>query len=154
MLQQYQSQVAQRGTQEWLIRHSLVDQEDLAKTRVQRIQQGEEFALLATEHTMNPNSQPQAGLVGCVSHPQWVPEITAILGQMQASQLWATPVRIARGWHVLHLQAIRPLAPLDPEKIRPLLLELQAQKSFSRCGPACNKKQPYGDVRDFCIIRV
>lgn len=126
--QEYQDQMAQRGSQEWLIRHILVDQESLAKTLLQRIQKGEDFALIAAEHSLDPDSKPQGGLVGWVSQSQLVPEIVPILRQMQAPQLWAAPVRTARGWHILNLQDLRPLKPLDAEAIRPQLLELQAQK--------------------------
>lgn len=126
--QEYQYQMAQRGNQEWLIRHILVEQEELANTLLQRIQMGEDFALIAAEHSIDTDSKPQGGLVGWVSQSQLVPEIVHVLRQMQAPQLWATPVRTARGWHVLSLQALRPLKPLDAEKIRPQLLELQAQK--------------------------
>jgi peptidyl-prolyl cis-trans isomerase C len=126
--QEYQDQMAQRGSQEWLIRHILVDQETLAKTLLQRIQKGEDFALIAAEHSLDPDSKPQGGLVGWVSQSQLVPEIVPILRQMQAPQLWAAPVRTARGWHILSLQDLRPLKPLDAQEIRPQLLELQAQK--------------------------
>lgn len=126
--QEYQIQMAQRGTQEWLIRHILVDQEALAQSLIQRLQQGADFALLASEHTVDPDSKAQGGVVGWVSQNQLVPEIVPIVRQMQAPQLWATPVRTERGWHVLSLQAFRPLAPLDADKIRPQLLELLAQK--------------------------
>lgn len=138
--QEYQKQMAQRGTQEWLIRHILVDQEDLAKTLIQRIQQGEDFALLASEHSIDPDSKPQGGLVGWVSQNQLVPEIIPIVRQMQAPQLWAAPVRTARGWHVLSLQAIRPLTPLEPEKIRPQLLELLAQQIILQKLSSLRKK--------------
>lgn len=126
--QEYQYQMAQRGNQEWLIKHILVDQENLAKTLLKRIQMGEDIALIAAEHSLDPDSKPQGGLVGWVSQSQLVPEIVPILRQMQAPQLWAAPVRTTRGWHVLSLQALRPLKPLDAEEIRPQLLELQAQK--------------------------
>jgi peptidyl-prolyl cis-trans isomerase C len=126
--QEYQFQMAQRGNQEWLIRHILVNQEDLAKTLLQRIQMGEDFALIAAEHSLDPDSKSQGGLVGWVSQSQLVPEIVPVLRQMPAPQLWAAPVRTARGWHILSLQALRPLKPLDAEKMRPQLLELQAQK--------------------------
>lgn len=126
--QEYQRQVAQRGTQEWLIRHILVAQEGLAQSLIQRLQQGADFALLAAEHTLDPDSKAQGGVVGWVSQNQLVPEIVPIVRQMQAAELWATPVRTERGWHVLSLQAIRPLAPLDADKVRPQLLSLLAQK--------------------------
>ncbi len=126
--QEYQRQVAQRGTQEWLIRHILVAQEGLAQSLIQRLQQGADFALLAAEHTLDPDSKAQGGVVGWVSQNQLVPEIVPIVRQMQAAELWATPVRTERGWHVLSLQAIRPLAPLDADKVRPQLLALLAQK--------------------------
>lgn len=126
--QEYQRQVAQRGTQEWLIRHILVDQEGLAQSLIQRLKQGADFALLAAEHTLDPDSKARGGMVGWVSQNQLVPEIVPIVRQMQAAELWATPVRTERGWHVLSLQALRPLAPLDADKVRPQLLALLAQK--------------------------
>jgi peptidyl-prolyl cis-trans isomerase C len=126
--QEFQRQVAQRGTQEWLIRHILVDQEGLATSLIQRLEQGADFALLAAEHSTDPDSKAQGGVVGWVSQNQLVPEIVPIVRQMKAAELWAAPVRTARGWHVLSLQALRPLTPLDLEKVRPQLLELLAQQ--------------------------
>ena len=142
--QEYQDQMAQRGSQEWLIRHILVDQENLAKTLLQRIQKGEDFALIAAEHSLDPDSKPQGGLVGWVSQSQLVPEIVPILRQMQAPQLWAAPVRTARGWHILSLQDLRPLKPLDAQEIRPQLLELQARKIL---------QQKMSSLRQKAIIR-
>lgn len=122
--QEYQNQLAQRGSLEWLIGHIVVADENLAKQLIQRIQQGEAFAELALQHSTDPDSKNQGGLVGWVTQNQLVPEIVPIVRQMQASQLWGSPVRTSRGWHVLNLQALRAVTPLELEKIRPQLLEL------------------------------
>jgi peptidyl-prolyl cis-trans isomerase C len=121
--QEYQNLLAQRGTQEWLIQHILVADEDLARQLIRRIQQGETFAELALAHSTDPDSKSQGGLVGWVTQNQLVPEIVPIVRQMQAAQLWDSPVRTSRGWHVLSLRALRAVSPLDRDSVRPQLLE-------------------------------
>ncbi len=129
--QEYQAQLAQMGTQELLIAHIVVDNEDLAKRLITRIQKGETLAALAAEFSIDPDSKTQGGLVGWVGIHQLVPEVAQAVRQMAAQQLWSAPVRTALGWHVLNLQATRPITPPTLDKIRPQLLELLAQKTLA-----------------------
>lgn len=129
--QEYQAQLAQWGSQEMLIAHIVVNDQDLAKRLISRIQQGEALATLAAEFSIDPDSKAQGGLVGWVGIQQLVPEVAQAIRQMAAQQLWSEPVRTALGWHVLNLQATRPVTPPPLDKIRPQLLELLAQKTLA-----------------------
>lgn len=129
--QEYQAQLAQMDKQELLMAHIVVDTQDLAKRLISRIQKGEALATLAAEFSIDPDSKAQGGLVGWVGMQQLVPEVAQAVRQMTAEQLWSEPVRTALGWHVLNLQATRPVSPQPLDKIRPQLLELLAQKTLT-----------------------
>lgn len=126
---EYSNQLAQMGSEELLIRHIVVADEALARGLIQRIQQGTAFADLAAEHSTDPDSKRQGGLVGWVSPNQLVPEVAQVVRQMEPSQLWATPVHTNQGWHVVSLQQRRPLTAPDLETLRAQLLELLAQRA-------------------------
>lgn len=126
--QEYKNQMALLGTEELLVRHIIVADEDLAKQLIQRIQQGGSWAELALEHSTDPESKTQSGLVGWVPQSQLIPEVTAIVAQMKPGQVWAAPVRSSQGWHVLSLEDRRPLNMPELAKVRQQLLELMAQK--------------------------
>eukprot|EP01034_Spumella_vulgaris_P024520 gene24520-30874_t len=142
--QAYQQQMAQMGPEELLIRHIVVAEESLAQQLIQRIQQGAPMNDLATEHSKDPDSKAQGGLVGWVPEKQLVPEVAAIIRQMKPQQLWSVPVRTAQGWHVLSLQERRPWDAPSLEKLRPQLLEQLSQKVIA------TKLQ---ELRDKALIR-
>jgi peptidyl-prolyl cis-trans isomerase C len=142
--QAYQQQIAQMGPEELLIRHIVVADESLAQQLIQRIQQGAPMNDLATEHSKDPDSKAQGGLVGWVPEKQLVPEVAAIIRQMKPQQLWSKPVPTAQGWHVLSLQDRRPWVAPSMEKLRPQLLEQLSQKSIA------TKLQ---ELRDKALIR-
>lgn len=130
--QEYAAQLAQMGTEQWLIGHIVVADEAVAKRLIARLQQGETLAALAAEFSLDPDSKTQGGVVGWVARDQLVPEVAQAMAQMTAPQLWPQPVRTALGWHVLNLQAVRPVTPPALDKIRPQLLELLAQKTLAQ----------------------
>lgn len=130
--QEYAAQLAQMGTEQWLIGHIVVADEAVAKRLIARLQQGETLAALAAEFSLDPDSKTQGGVVGWVARAQLVPEVAQAMAQMTAPQLWPQPVRTALGWHVLNLQAVRPVTPPALDKIRPQLLELLAQKTLAQ----------------------
>jgi peptidyl-prolyl cis-trans isomerase C len=126
--QEYKRQIALMGTEELLIRHIVVAEEDVAKRLIQRIQQGESWTDLALEHSIDVDSKTQGGLVGWVPQRQLIAEVSQIVNTMRPGQLWSAPVRSSQGWHVLSLQDRRPLIAPELAKLRPQLLELMAQK--------------------------
>lgn len=130
--QEYAAQLAQMGTEQLLIGHIVVADEAVAKRLIARLQQGETLATLAAEFSLDPDSKAQGGVVGWVARAQLVPEVAQAMAQMTAPQLWPQPVRTALGWHVLNLQAVRPVTPPALDKIRPQLLELLAQKTLEK----------------------
>jgi peptidyl-prolyl cis-trans isomerase C len=104
-------------------------QQALAQPFVWVNEQAQPTAL--AEFSIDPDSKAQGGLVGWVGIQQLVPEVAQAIRQMAAQQLWSEPVRTALGWHVLNLQATRPVTPPPLDKIRPQLLELLAQKTLA-----------------------
>lgn len=129
---EYKHQVALMGTEEMLIRHIVVADEALARRLILSIQQGAAFADLAAEHSTDPDSKRQGGLVDWVTPDQLIAEVAQVVRLMKPSQLWAEPIRSSQGWHVVSLQERRPLMPPDLEKLRPQLLELLSQRAVGQ----------------------
>jgi peptidyl-prolyl cis-trans isomerase C len=129
---EYKQQMALLGTEELMLRHIIVTDEALAKSLIQRVEQGATLAELAAQYSSDPDSKTQGGLVGWVSLNQLVPEVAKVVRQMRPQQLWSAPVSTAQGWHVIYLQERRALVPPELDKIRPQLLELIAQKAITQ----------------------
>lgn len=129
---EYKLQISHLGTEELLLRHIIVADESLAKSLIQRVEQGAALADLAAQYSSDPDSKAQGGLVGWVALNQLVPEVAKVVRQMKAAQLWSQPVSTAQGWHIIYLQERRALVPPELEKIRPQLLEVMAQKAIAQ----------------------
>jgi peptidyl-prolyl cis-trans isomerase C len=138
--QEYNHQSELMGTEEVLIQHIVVPDEDLAERLIQRIQRGDSWTDLAREHSIDADSKTRGGVVGWVPQSQVIPEVAQIVRQMKPAQLWSTPVRSTRGWHVLNLQDRRSLIMPELAKMRPQLLELIAQKILNEKIQSMRKK--------------
>lgn len=82
------------------VSHILVDDKELADSLYEELQDGGDFAELATANSTDPGSGAQGGDLGCASVDQWVPEFRdAVLAAEQG--VVTEPVESQFGFHLI-----------------------------------------------------
>ena len=84
------------------IYHILVDTEQKAAEVMVKIKQGNDFAALAKEYSIDPSSKDKGGDVGLVNEStNFVPEFKRAALALQAGQLSPEPVKTDYGYHII-----------------------------------------------------
>ena len=109
-VQLMQAQEAER--KEFQARHILVDSEEKAKEIIQQLNSGTDFAVLAKEHSLDTGSAQDGGsLGGWTAVTVFVPEFAEALSQMNKGDTTKEPVETQFGWHIIHVDDTREIAP-------------------------------------------
>jgi len=89
-----------------LLRSDMVtDDEQILKTLQslkQRIDNGEDFAVLAKEYSQDPGSKNNGGDLGWASTGQFVPQFEKVMNSLKPGQI-SEPFRSPFGWHILQV---------------------------------------------------
>ena len=108
--------------------HILIDAEDdadearsLAADLAERARNGESFAELAAEYSIDGLSAANGGSMGTFTESQQDPVLADVIFGMEEGQI-SEPVRSDFGFHVIRLDAIEPRGPLPFEEVRGELL--------------------------------
>jgi len=107
--QQYDTFKASMGTNEYKVRHILVDKEDEAKQIIAELNKGGDFAKLAKEHSKDPGSKDNGGDLDWGPAARYVKPFADAISSMQKGQTTQAPVKTDFGYHVIRLDDIRPL---------------------------------------------
>jgi parvulin-like peptidyl-prolyl isomerase len=92
--------------------------EEKAKSALERIRKGEDFATLAKELTENPLSKPSGGDLGYMgSDLLTFRGFQDAVSKLEVGQV-SEPVRTVFGWHILKVEDRRQKSPPDFDKIR------------------------------------
>lgn len=78
----------------------------------ERIQKGEEFAVLATSMSEDPGSAVNGGDLGWTNPGTFVPEFSAALDRLEENEL-SEPIRTEFGWHLIQLLGRRQFDTTD-----------------------------------------
>jgi parvulin-like peptidyl-prolyl isomerase len=95
-------------------RHILVETEEQAKTVLQRLGQGEAFAALAAELSIDSSNADEGGDLGWFGRGQMVDAFDAVVFEAGIG-LYPEPVETDFGYHVIEIVA-RETRPIDPEE--------------------------------------
>lgn len=101
-------------------RHILVASEDAAKSLIEELKKGADFAQLATQNSTDPGSKDNGGDLGFFTRDRMVGEFATAAFSLQPGQFTQTPVRTQFGFHVIKVEESRqvpvpPLAELDAQ---------------------------------------
>lgn len=108
-------------------RHILLQTEDAARLMVEKLKGGEDFASLAKEHSIGP-SAPKGGDLGWFGPGRMVREFEDAAMMLEPGAFTEAPVRTQYGWHVIKVEARRPLSVPSFEELRAALAnELSAE---------------------------
>ena len=111
-------------------RHVLVEDEAQAKTVVERLKKGEDFAKVAAELSKDPGSGKEGGDLGWFSKERMVPEFAEAAFKLQKGEV-SEPVKSQFGWHVIKLEDRRAKPAPDFAAVKPQIdqyLERKAQQ--------------------------
>lgn len=97
--------------------HILVASEDEAKAIAARVEDGESFADLATEASLDPGSAARGGDLGWFALGQMVPEFEQAVVAAEAGKVTA-PVESQFGWHLILVNETRDVPPPAFEDVR------------------------------------
>ena len=126
--QTYNEAVKSMGGQEEVhARHILVESEDEAKTLLDQIKGGADFATLAKEKSKDPGAA-EGGDLGYFTKDQMVPEFADVAFKMYPGQL-SNPVKTQFGWHIIKVEDKRAKQPPEFEKVKDQIEAYLARKS-------------------------
>ena len=113
-------------------RHILVEDETQAKTVVERLKKGEDFAKVASELSKDPGSGKEGGDLGWFTKDRMVPEFAEAAFKLKKGEV-SQPVKSQFGWHVIRLEDKRTKPLPDFAAVKPQIdqyLERKAQQDL------------------------
>ena len=106
---QYEQFKGSMGTNEYKVRHILVDKEDDAKQIIADLGKGGDFAKLAKEKSKDPGSKDTGGDLDWGPSARYVKPFADAVTSQQKGKVSATPVKTDFGYHVIVVDDVRPL---------------------------------------------
>ena len=130
--QQYEQFKGSMGTNEYKVRHILVDKEDDAKAIIAELNKGGDFAKIAKDKSKDPGSKDNGGDLDWGPSARYVKPFADAISSMQKGQTTTAPVKTDFGYHVIRLDDVRPLKVPDfsemKEQFRQRAQQQQIQK--------------------------
>ncbi len=106
---QYQQFKGSMGSNEYKVRHILVDKEDDAKAIIAELNKGGDFAKIAKDKSKDPGSKDNGGDLDWGPSARYVKPFADSVTGMQKGQTTPAPVKTDFGYHVIRLEDVRPL---------------------------------------------
>ena len=106
---QYDQFKASMGTNEYKVRHILVDKEDDAKAVIADLNKGADFAKLAKEKSKDPGSKDNGGDLDWGPAARYVKPFADTVQSLKKGETTQAAVKTDFGWHVIRLDDVRPL---------------------------------------------
>jgi parvulin-like peptidyl-prolyl isomerase len=99
--------------------------------RSQAIKPNADFAELARKNSQDPQSAEKGGDVGWLQEPNMIPVVRDAVSGMIESAI-SQPVRVADGWHIMKLLAMKPSGPISLQDARPQIVAALRQARTQR----------------------
>ncbi|HSN19936.1 MAG TPA: peptidylprolyl isomerase [Usitatibacter sp.] len=106
---QYEQFKSQMGTNEYKVRHILVDKEEDAKAIIDQLNKGADFAKLAKEKSKDPGSKDNGGDLDWGPSGRYVKPFADAVISLKKGEITKTPVKTDFGYHVIQVEDVRPL---------------------------------------------
>lgn len=110
-------------------RHILVETEDEARSVIEELDGGADFATLATERSTGP-SGPNGGDLGFFGRGRMVPVFEDAAFALEVDSYTPDPVESRFGWHVIYLEEVRESAAPPFEELAPQIQQGLMQQAF------------------------
>lgn len=119
------------GGTEYKPRHILVETEAEAKTVIDRLKAGEEFAVIART-SKDPGSRERGGELGWSTPDQYVQPFAEALAALKKGEFSKTPVKSDFGYHVIKLDDLRDVDPPSLDEVKPQLTQYLEQQRVQK----------------------
>jgi peptidyl-prolyl cis-trans isomerase C len=106
---QYEQFKGSMGTNEYKVRHILVDSEAEAKSIIDQLNKGADFAKLAKEKSKDPGSKDNGGDLDWGPAGRYVKPFADAVQALPKGQTTKEPVKTDFGYHVIRVDDVRPL---------------------------------------------
>ena len=106
---QYEQFKSSMGTNEYKVRHILVDKEDEAKAIIAQLEKGADFAKLAKEKSKDPGSKDNGGDLDWGPAGRYVKPFADAVTSLKKGEYTKTPVKTDFGYHVIQVEDVRPM---------------------------------------------
>jgi peptidyl-prolyl cis-trans isomerase C len=106
---EYEQFKGSMGSNEYKVRHILVDKEDDAKAIIAELNKGGDFAKIAKDKSKDPGSKENGGDLDWGPSARYVKPFADAVAGLQKGQTTAAPVKTDFGYHVIRLDDTRAL---------------------------------------------
>src|SRR6202007_3221710 len=130
--QQYDQFKASMGTNEYKVRHILVDKEEDAKAIIDQLNKGGDFAAIAKEKSKDPGSKDNGGDLDWGPAARYVKPFADAVAGVQKGQTTQTPVKPDFGFHVIRLDDVRPMKVPEFSEIKEQFKQRAQQAQIQR----------------------
>jgi peptidyl-prolyl cis-trans isomerase C len=128
---EYNEQIALAPDRQFKARHILVETQSAANDLISQLDDGADFATLATEHSTGP-SGPSGGDLGWFSPNQMVKPFSDAVAALDDGAYTSAPVQTEFGWHVILREDSRTSEPPPLDSVRDRIKQRVEQKNFQR----------------------
>lgn len=133
----YNAEKQRYGSTEYHVRHIVVQTEDQAKSVIERLKKGQDFAKVASEVSLDKQSKANGGDLGWIVPNATPSTFGAAFSVLKAGDISQQPIRLQDGFHVLKLEATRPAQNFptyeqSKERLRNLLQQQSVQQHFQQ----------------------
>lgn len=109
--------------------HILVETEEAAKSVIEELAGGADFATVAAERSVDPGSAQNGGDLGWFTADRMVPVFSEAVAAMEPGSTSAEPVQSQFGFHIIKLNETRDMTPPALEEIRePLIQQIRRER--------------------------
>jgi len=129
---QYEQFKGSMGTNEYKVRHILVEKEDEAKAIIADLNKGGDFAKIAKDKSKDPGSKDNGGDLDWGPSARYVKPFADTVTKLPKGQTTTAPVKTDFGYHVIRVDDVRPLKVPEfselKEQFRQRAQQAQVQK--------------------------
>lgn len=118
----YDKQIASVKGVEYQTRHILVPTEEDAKGAIARLKRGDDFAKVA-QTVSKDSSAPRGGDLGWINPDKMPTAFAEALAGLKPGKYTAAPVKTDFGWHVIRVEANRPVQPPPFDGVKDQLMK-------------------------------
>jgi len=116
--------------QEIKVSHILLATFQDAENTIRRLKSGENFANLARELSIDPNSGQYGGDLGTIKKQEMFPEFEAELDRLSVGEYSQVPVQTNYGFHILKKTGQKQLPSVSFENAKPDIRQLMLKEKF------------------------
>ncbi len=120
-------------------RHILVETEDLAKELKKKVDEGGDFAALAKEHSKDPGTKDDGGMLGYFSQGQMVPQFEQAAFAVEKGKV-SNPVKSQFGWHIIKVEDRRQKPPPTFDEVKDRILASMMHQKAQGAAAALRDK--------------